>query len=398
MKIVKKLIYPTKIFAISVIFLLFLTILPYFNAEMYDFHPKSTFKGSTWFNPYFTKDSLLLKANFHSHTFAWGKLTNGHHTPSEVHTQFKKLGYDIPTISNYHQIDTTGKHDSSIIYIPTYEHGYNVKKRHHQPLGATSIVWLDFVFLQTIHHKQYMLNCIAPTCSVLTVNHPSFSNGFDAQDFTLLKNYDLMEVLNHYRTSFPHWDSALSAGISAMIVSNDDMKHLDAKGQCGAFWTMIYAQERTPSSVYSSLKRGNSYGVRGIDATNGDKLESVSLIKDSLSIRTKITVDSIRFIHQNGVAKEVFTFTNQASILLLPHDTYVRTEIYVDSLTTYFLNPVFRYDKNPFTSKRDLPTVNTFSTLLYRSVIAIIELTLLGVIFLLIQSMRKKKVEKVLAE
>ena len=398
MKIVKKLIYPTKIFAISVIFLLFLTILPYFNAEMYDFHPKTTFSGHSWFNPYFTKDSLLLKANFHSHTYAWGKLTNGHHTPAEVHSQFKQLGYDIPTISNYHQIDTTGKHDTSVIYIPTYEHGYNVKKRHHQPLGASSIVWLDFVFLQTLNHKQYMLNCIAPTCSVLTINHPSFSNGFDASDFTLLKNYDLIEVLNHYRTSIPHWDSALSSGISAMIVSNDDTKHLDSKGQCGAYWTMIYAQERTPTAVYSSLKRGNAYGVRGIDANNGDKLDAVSVNNDSLTVQLKTTVDSIRFIHQHGIVKEVFSHTNKATIPLLHQDTYVRTEVYVDSLTTYFLNPVFRYSNYPFTTRTQLPSVNTHNTVLYRGFVAAIELALLGIIVSIIQSMRKKKIEKVTTE
>lgn len=398
MKIVKKLIYPTKIFAISVIFLLFLVILPYFHAEMYDFHPNYTFSGASWFNPYLAKDSIVLKANFHSHTYAWGKLTNGHHTSDEVHSQFKKLGYDIPTISNYHQIDTTGKHDTSVIYIPTYEHGYNVKKRHHQPLGASSIVWLDFVFLQTLHHKQYMLNCIAPTCSVLTINHPSFTNGFDASDFSKLKNYDLMEVLNHYRTSIPHWDSALSAGISAMIVSNDDTKHLDAKGQCGAYWTMIFAKDRSPSSVYSSLKKGNAYGVRGIDANNGDKLNAVTISNDSLSVKLKTSVDSIRFIHQHGIVKEVFTHTDQATIPLLTNDTYVRTEVYVDSVTTYFLNPVFRYSSNPFTTKTQLPTVNILNTVLYRGLIAAIELALLGLMFSIIQSMRKKKVEKVTIE
>ena len=391
MKIMKKTIYTTKIFAIGVIFLLFLSFLPYFNAEMYDFSPKTTFSGNSWFNPYFQKDSMWLKANFHSHTFAWGKLTNGHHTADEVVKTFKSLGYDIPTISNYHQIDTTGKHDTSIVYIPTYEHGYNVKKRHHQPLGASSVVWLDFIFAQTLHHKQYMLNRIAPTCSVLTINHPSFSSGFEPSDFTMLKNYDLIEVLNHYRTSIPHWDSALSAGISAMIVSNDDMKHLDSKGQCGAFWTMINIKERSAKNVYHSLRTGNAYGVRGIDGKNGDKLQSVLVKNDSMTITIDSNADSIRFIHKNGRIQERFFGTNIASIPLHSTDTYVRAEIYLDSLTTYFLNPVFRYSDQPFTTKTNLPVVNLFNTILYRLLIAGIESILLFGIVLIVRSMRKKE-------
>jgi hypothetical protein len=161
---------------------------------------------------------------------------------------------------------------------------------------------------------------------------------------------------------------------------------------------MIYAKDRSPSSVYSSLKKGNAYGVRGIDAKNGNKLEAVSINNDSLSVSMKTSVDSIRFIHQHGIVKEVFSNTNHATIPLLKNDTYIRTEVYVDSVTTYFLNPVFRYSNNPFTTKIQLPTINTLNTFLYRALIAAIELALLGVIAVLIQSMRKKKVEKVTVE
>ncbi len=393
MKILKKVVLATKILTIGIFFFVFLAILPYFNAEIYDFKEKTTFSGMGWFNPYLSNDSLWLKANFHAHTFAWGKLTNGHHTSEEVLQKFISLGYDIPTISNYHSIDTIGKLFPTILYIPTYEHGYNIKKRHHQPLGATSVVWLDFIFGQTIHHKQYMLNRIAPTCSVLTINHPSFSNGFDPSDFSMLRNYDLIEVLNHYRTSIPHWDSALSAGIPSMIVSNDDMKHLGSDGECGAFWTMINVPEKSAEYVYASLRSGKAYGVRGLNAKNGDKLQSVIVRNDSLSVEVSTIADSIRFIHQNGVIKERFSTISKATIPLLKEDTYVRTEIFLDSNTTYYLNPVYRSVGKTNNMNFNFPTVNTFFTILYRFGLLVLEgIVILG-IWALLKSCRKKKID-----
>jgi len=58
-----------------------------------------------------------------------GGLTSGrNNTAEEFWKTYKKLGYDVPCISDYQHINTFNR-DSSF-YIPAYEHGLGVRKKH----------------------------------------------------------------------------------------------------------------------------------------------------------------------------------------------------------------------------------------------------------------------------
>ena len=128
--------------------LLALELLIYFTAPVYDFLVPQPFSGGKIYNPYKGMDSTQWKkANFHFHANAWGGLTSGrNNTVEEFWKTYKKLGYDVPCISDYQQINTFNK-DSSF-YIPAYEHGFGLRKKHQLLIGAKEVLWLDYSLFQ----------------------------------------------------------------------------------------------------------------------------------------------------------------------------------------------------------------------------------------------------------
>jgi hypothetical protein len=240
--------------------------------------------------------------------------------------------------------------------IPAYEHGLNVKKQHHLCLGTDRVVWLDFFFFQTLSHKQFVLNKLKPTTDFLTINHPKFSNSFEETDFTYLSNYDAIEVLNHYRMSVTHWDSALSSGYYAVLLANDDMHKLDKMGEVGAIFTVINTNSLTRYDLIQALKAGRHYGVQArlkegenyeIKAERIANLvspERIEMKGNTLDIQLNKDVFIIRFVGQNGQVKDSATHTKSAQYILCQTDTYIRIEIEDADGNLYLFNPIVRTD------------------------------------------------------
>jgi hypothetical protein len=57
-------------------------------------------------------------------------------------------------------------------YLPTYEHGYNIRKTHQLVLGSSEVPSLDYLFPQTSHNKQHVLSHLAGSDNMLILNHP----------------------------------------------------------------------------------------------------------------------------------------------------------------------------------------------------------------------------------
>jgi hypothetical protein len=94
----------------------------------------------------------------------------------------------------------------------------------------------------------------------------------------------------------------------------------------------------------------------------------------------------IKFIGQNGKQLSAATNTSEASYLLKPADTYVRTEIEFEDGTRIFLNPVFRHDGSPLTTKAGF-TYNITKTIFF-FITGLVILIVWG-LFLLKQLFRK---------
>jgi hypothetical protein len=351
---------------IFIMSLLFIATLPYaLFTNIYDFPERKPFSGKTWFNPYqyleLTDSTVWKKSNFHGHTKAWGKLTDGHSDHAIFDSVYTALGYHSIGISNYQFIDSTLLRKPG--YIPCYEHGYNIWKRHHVCIGANSVTWLDFIFGQSLHHKQTMLDHIQPTVDILAIAHPKFRGSFEADDFKYLSNYDCIEVLNHYRISDIQWDSALSAGYTAWIVGDDDTHNAKAEGETGVCWTMIHAPgDADRKELTYSLKNGRAFGVTGKRG-----------IVEIYPIQFSIEADTALFISLSDTAKKIDVIGQEGKLIksdsnsksmryiLRESDTYIRIKIHGDS-SILWMNPIMRGDgKNTIK-----PTIHTIQTYAYR--------------------------------
>ena len=124
------------VLAYFVLFLLLLEAILYFTAPVYDFSEPKPFSGNKFFNPYDGIDSLgWRKSNFHFHVKEWWGLTAGRsNTPGELYKVYKQMNYDAPQISNYQSISVEFR--DSAFYIPVYEQGFGLRKKHQMLIGA----------------------------------------------------------------------------------------------------------------------------------------------------------------------------------------------------------------------------------------------------------------------
>ena len=339
----------------------------YFAAPVYDFPSPHPFSGNRFYNPYEGVDShQWKKANFHFHTRAWSGLTSGRdNSHDSVYKTYKALGYDIPGISNYQQIDDVFK--DSAFYIPSYEHGFGIRKKHQLLIGSKKVLWFDYSLFQNLGHKQHILNLLRPDNELIAIAHPDWENGYPLKDMEYLSGYDLIEVLDNNWRSLPQWDAALSSGHPVYIVSDDDAHDIYNPYEIGRCCTFINSPTLKQDDFIRSLKDGRSFGAdiymsnhetfsdKAINVLKIPVLESVIMNQDTLFVRVSEKAFRIRFIGQNGAMKKEDYLMKGSWYKFSPDDTYIRTEItfyknFPDGHklpgTRFYLNPVFRYEGN----------------------------------------------------
>lgn len=378
----------------------------YFLCPRYDFAAPAPFRGSRLYNPYEHLDSFRrYKCNFHAHSRAWLGLTNGNGTEAAVWNRYAALDYDVHCISNYHCISRYNKTDSN--YLPAYEHGYNMKKSHYMLLNGSRVRFGDYVFPQTLHNKQRLIHCLAPAdTALLCINHPSLLHAFTGSDLSRLGGYHCLEVLRGNHThSYSEWDAALSAGRPVFLMASDDLHDIHNPREIGRNCTFVYAASVRAADIVTGLKAGRSYGMlvgTRPDETFEEKqmrlqrglpgLHSVTVSGDSLFIKLTMPASEIRFIGQDGMLLATQK-GNQAVYVIKNSDTYVRTHITFDDGTVMLLNPVFRFEEEPF--RNPLPPVNRMETLLMQ-LTGMLLLTAYAVVlyFLLRWSLRLGKIRQ----
>lgn len=372
-----------KYFAFGLGILLFLLVLPYGFSPIYNFPATKVFHGDSIYNPYQGMDSLAWhKFNFHLHTHAWGGLTSASgNENNEVWDAYKYLGYDAVVISDYMRINTFTKDRPP--FIPTYEHGFGVKKNHQLCINAKKVVWLEYVFCQSINEKQHILNALRGSCDVLAIAHPHFNSGYSTEDMTKLTNYDLIEVFNHQRFSVDHWDSALSTGHPVFIIADDDAHFIKKPSEVGVCCTFINSKSLEVNDLLSRLKQGNAIGVeifrtdnegfeeKAIKAREIPRLNSFTVKGDEIQVDISRLALTINFYGQGGKLLQKNENTAKASYLMVKNDTYVRTEIIFPEEegkqgNRFLLNPVLRY-RGDLSEYRELATVDGLLTFFKRA-------------------------------
>lgn len=313
------------------------------------------FAGTHIYNPYQHIDTNDVSvSNFHSHARAWKGLTNGKGEDRDIWRRYDSLGYTFHAVSQYFNIDTFNQH--AVNYIPVYEHGVNFKKTHQLVIGAKSVHWKDYIFPQTIHNKQHIIDEIAQDPSALIVlNHPEMLNGYRKEDFEKLYNYDLIEILNPQAQSFSEWDVALSTGHPVFGLADDDVHDVFDNKLLGKFYNIVYTTNASSNNLFHSLKEGDFLMVwapeinesleskkKHIEASK-KLLKSVQVLDDSIDVRFSTIIDTIKLIGQHGQLKGVHHVKNQVGYHFSPSDTYIRLEMIMKDGTRLYMNPFFRY-------------------------------------------------------
>ena len=368
-----------------ILFVLFVASLFYINTTIYNFPEPKAFLGEKIFNPYENLPDSSYRANFHAHTVAWKSVTNGHNSEQDVFEEYTKRGYDIAGISNYHKISTYGKQFTDL-YVPVYEHGYNIFKSHYLAINSPKVSYFDYPLYQLTSHKQKIIENIKANGAMIAMAHPKFAGGRYFSDMQHLVGYEFTEVLNHYRVSEEHWDAALSAGRLTWIMGDDDTHDL-VKEPTFRIWNIIYSNERHPDSVMQSMRRGQNYAIWSHNGLCDNSLESCSVDSSEVSFCLSEKADSIVLKGQNGKVLKKVMDSYAISYPMRDEDTYVRMVAYNVNSHLY-TNPIIRMNGNTVPLNSNVKAEENFiKTWLFRIIAFLVSLGLL----ILIKKIWKKK-------
>ena len=329
-----------KVILLGIAGLLLAFLIPYLTSPVFRFPDTRPFHGEQWYNPYEEQKPLWLKANFHAHTIAWKKVTNGNGTPESMYRVYRNMGYDIIGISNYMQIlpDSLDAPE----YIPVYEHGYNAWKAHQLNIGAREVTWRDYIYFQPPNMQQHILKRLRPRTEIIALAHPGLRKGYKPRSLKRLSGYDMFEVYNRHKYYGKLWDVALSAGNPSWALGDDDVHDIGLADEVGKAWNMINVDSRSPSAIYDALGSGRSYVVHGTNGQSDLTLKSLRITGDTLVVEISRAA-TVTFIGQDGLVRKTFENEDVARLGLEASDTYIRTEI-KDEIATLVLNPIIRYD------------------------------------------------------
>ncbi|MCR5658073.1 MAG: hypothetical protein K6G25_01965, partial [Bacteroidales bacterium] len=332
------------------------------------------------YNPYQDmKPDQWKKYHFHCHSRKYFGLTNGRKSKEvTIDSVYQALGYDHYGISDYMGINTHGSERED--YIPAYEHGYGlIRKTHQICIGAEKVYWPDFPFMQNLNMKQHMINKLGERCRFVMPAHASFTKGYQVSDMIFLSNYRLIEVVNPYGNAIEHWDKALSNGHRVYALGDDDTHDITKASEVCHNLTMINIPDLNPEHVYEALDKGLCYAVefdnwfhhpmslseKVEQARKLPHLTRAELVGDTLFIETTADkMQEVKFIGQDGSTLKTEENVATAYYVIQPEDPYVRTEINVNGLQHFYLNPVTRHPAPEPVDQR-LDFVNKSQTYLY---------------------------------
>ena len=233
----------------------------YFQIQWYTYQPPAPFRGDHFYNPYDSLNGPWYKANFHAHAQAWGGITNGHQSAKEIQTLYRKMGYDLPYLSDYFFINRQQDLPSPV-FMPIYEHGMNIHKSHRLAIGSEQVSFFDVMLFQNQDIRQYLIRRLKQSAPVVCINHPGMRHSHPLEMMPYLSGYDCLEVLNSFRVATHHWDAALSAGKPVWILANDDSHDLRETHKLSKSWTMVQAPSNTRAAILHAIQSGSTYGVR----------------------------------------------------------------------------------------------------------------------------------------
>ena len=329
---------------------LLLNVASYVGVPVYRFAPGSSFAGDSIYDPYQDVDpAQWRKANFHAHQRERKYET---YTPEQFFAAYRQQNYDIIGLSDHCYLNYA--HQERPGFIPTYEFGWGINKAHFLMMGASYTSLRDFPFTLIPSQLQHTLRRLHAQARLVVLNHPGQLRGIDHRVYERLRGYDLLEINpdNGAENSIPCWDRALSSGIYANLIADDDAHTVSFRG---SFFQRCFTMINTPVldeyHILSSLKKGQSYAVRVTPELNQRPRphEGLPTIRE-IGLQEHGTVHvvlseparEIHFVGQNGEIRSECHDVAEASYRFTPTDTYIRVEALFPSGAEIYTNPFVR--------------------------------------------------------
>ena len=391
---------------VLLIFISYKTLEQYVWSWHYVYAPPIPFHGDSIISPYQGVNTNNVQvANFHAHTK--NGILNGKGTPIDLNSKYDSIGVNIHPVSQYHNIDTSGLSNTG--YIPVYEHGYNIGKTHQLVIGADKVINKDFIFFQTLHNKQEILERLSfDSNNVVVLTHPSLNQGYTIKDLKYLHFYDHLEILSPYANSTSYWDTLLSAGKKIFVVANDDTHDVFNNNELGRFVNLIYSPDNNAQNVIKSLKNG-SHAVVWLPQKTGEslidkrkKIENIKQVFQKMEIRDSSlclsfsrNVDTLFSFGDSGRLLQLKQSVSSTTFTLPSNLTYVRVEARFKNGTKLLFNPVFKSSTGLNTARNQVASafvVRDDKTDSNNKIASISLITLVGLI-----GFTRKKLKKVLS-
>lgn len=384
LKIISKSLLIILLFFVSVILIMSLFV------PSYSFDEPKPFQGDYLHNPYENMNPENWKqSNFHAHSRQYAGITNGRINSNEMlDSIYQLLNFDHIGISDYNKINKYKSENPS--FIPTYEHGYGIFKIHQLCLGADKVRAIDYFAFQNLSMKQHTLNKLDKQCRIVALAHPSFvKGGYIVDDMKYLSNYKIMEVLNGFRISAAHWDTALSNGHLVYLIANDDSHNVTDITDVAVRFTMINAAENEAEQLLNAIENGNAVGVdfpiKNAEThqekclrlkNNLPYLQEAAIQNDTFFVSASKPIKEAFFIGQNAKELKKQNNVDQAFYVIKNEDNYVRTVLKFNDGTSLYLNPITRHENKDIVKQR-LDRINYPKTILLWTIyIALITLIL----------------------
>ena len=325
----------------GLLLLALVVLVPYARPPAYHFPEPAVFSGATLLNPYAEATPVWRRANLHAHAWAWNGLTNGRQTAQEIVDTYRRRGYAVAAVSDYHSIAANDGVDT----LPVYEHGYNIDKRHQLAIGARSVEWFDFPLWQSLADEQFVIDEVRAKSGLVALAHPTARDAYSLDDLRHLTGYQLLEVVNGPFVAEDSWDAALSSGHLIWAIADDDTHDLNDPRRSAVAWNMIGAATASTGDVVQALRMGRTYAVMRTDEDPSPVeavVPQVAVSGDTLTVSAG-EPSTFLFIGQGGDVRKTIKQATEAAYTFTPADTYIRTVVRSPRTAT-FVNPIVRWD------------------------------------------------------
>ena len=282
------------------------------------------------------------KGNTHAHTLR----SDGDSTPEEVSKWYKDNGYNFLFITDHETITPVGELNRSFgvagefaVFSAQEITDRTGGKPYHVNALAVGSVIMPNRGNTPVQNVQLNVDAVRKLGGVPQINHPNFGWALSANEISLVKNVNLMEIFNAHPFvnnlggggapgAESIWDAVLSAGKLIFGVASDDVHTVRRLGDRkqptpGHGWVMVRSAELSQRAIAEALDRGDFYSSTGVE------FENYAAHKNSVTVELKKERWSkyvIQFIGRGGkILSE--SLDSPATYKIRGNEGYVRVKI-----------------------------------------------------------------------